>query len=52
MRRNLLKTELSSSSPGMETSRPALKAIVDFAVANKTIAAPIDIAKLVWKEAP
>jgi NitT/TauT family transport system substrate-binding protein len=52
MRRSLLKTELASGSPGMETSRAALKAIVEFALANKTIPATIDIAKLVWKEAP
>lgn len=52
MRRTLLKAEIPSSSPGMETSRPALKAIVDFALANKTISTTIDPMKLVWKEAP
>jgi NitT/TauT family transport system substrate-binding protein len=52
MRRSLLKTELATASPGMETSRPALKAIVDFAVANKTIDKPIPVEKLIWKEAP
>lgn len=52
MRRSLLKVELATSSPGMETSRPALKAIVDFTLANKTISTAIDPMKLVWKEAP
>lgn len=52
MRRRLVKIEIASSSPGMETSRPALKAIVDFALANKTISTSIDPVKLVWKEAP
>jgi len=52
MRRNLVRKELDTSSPGMETSRPALKAIVDFALAYKVISVPIDPAKLVWKEAP
>ena len=52
MRRQLVRTELATSSPGMEPSRPALKAIVDFTLANKTIDKPIDPTKLVWKEAP
>ena len=52
MRRQLVKTELATSSPGMETSRAALKAIVDFTLANTTIDKPIDPVKLVWKEAP
>ncbi|MDO8768713.1 MAG: ABC transporter substrate-binding protein [Burkholderiaceae bacterium] len=52
MLRSMMKSDLQSSSPGMETSRPALKAIVDFTVANKTIPAPIDHMRLVWKDAP
>lgn len=52
MRRNLVRTEIHTSSPGMETSRPALKAIVDFALAYKVISEPIDPARLIWKEAP
>lgn len=52
MRRTLLKAELASASPGMETSRPALKAIVDFALANKTIDQSVPVEKLLWKDAP
>lgn len=52
MRRSLVRTELATSSPGMETSRPALKAVVDFALAYKVISAPIDPARLIWKDAP
>ena len=52
MRRSLVSIEIATSSPGMEPSRPALKAIIDFAVAFKIVDKAIPLDKLVWKEAP
>jgi NitT/TauT family transport system substrate-binding protein len=52
LRREFIRVELDSSSPKMETSRPALQAIMDFQLANKVLKSRIDIADILWSEAP
>ena len=39
-------------APGLRTDRRALKAIVAYAQASKTITKPVDAEALLWTEAP
>jgi NitT/TauT family transport system substrate-binding protein len=52
LRREWIKSVIPAYSPTLSVNRPAVKAMLDYALENKTIDKAIDPAKLVWDKAP
>ena len=50
--RSWIKDAVRTYSPDLSVNRDGIRAAIDFAVQNKMLAQPVEVAKLVWDKAP
>ncbi|MDE2361683.1 MAG: ABC transporter substrate-binding protein [Hyphomicrobiales bacterium] len=52
LRRDWLKSSIPAYSKTLAVNRQAVKATIDFGIANKTLDKPVDVKTIVWDKAP
>jgi ABC-type nitrate/sulfonate/bicarbonate transport system substrate-binding protein len=50
--RSWIKDAVRTYSPDLAVNRDGIRTAIDFAVQNKLLAQPVEVAKLVWDKAP